>query len=79
MVTLLTYMYTVSLTLTYLQLYLLQMVFFLFFRYKKSSREVETLKIVQQELTKLDNLLTEDVAILRKKIEETNKLYNSAR
>ena len=79
MVTLLTYMYTVSLTLTYLQLYLLQMVFFLFFRYKKSSREVETLKIVQQELTKLDNLVTEDVAILRKKIEETNKLYNSAR
>ena len=74
-------MYIVSLTLTYmyLQLYLLQMVFFLFFRYKKSSREVETLKIVQQELTKLDNLLTEDVAILRKKIEETNKLYNSAR
>ena len=75
------YMYIVSLTLTYmyLQLYLLQMVFFLFFRYKKSSREVETLKIVQQELTKLDNLVTEDVAILRKKIEETNKLYNSAR
>ena len=74
-------MYIVSLTLTYmyLQLYLLQMVFFLFFRYKKSSREVETLKIVQQELTKLDNLVTEDVAILRKKIEETNKLYNSAR
>ena len=49
------------------------------FRYEKSTKEVKTLHFVQRELSKIDNLVTHDVDVLRERIEEADRLYNSTK
>ena len=48
-------------------------------RYKQTQAEAHTLASVKQQLDKLDNLLSQDVSVLRDKIEQANRDYNSAR
>ena len=45
----------------------------------QSQAEVRKLHVVKEELDRLDFLVTRDVSILRNKIEEANREYNSAR
>ncbi|XP_028394600.1 RAB6-interacting golgin-like isoform X2 [Dendronephthya gigantea] len=48
-------------------------------RYAKTKRETETLKLVQKELSRLDNLLYTDVQILRDKIDHSCREFDAAR
>ena len=50
----------------------------IFFRYKKTQKETETLKLVQKELSHLDDLLSIDVQILRDKIDDACRDYDAA-
>ena len=47
--------------------------------YKQTQAEAHTLASVKQQLDKVDNLLSQDVSVLRDKIEEANRDYNNAR
>ena len=49
------------------------------YRYKQTQQESKTLAIVNQELTKLDNMISTEISILRERIEEANRQYNAAR
>ena len=48
-------------------------------RYLRSRQESDHLKMVRNELATLDKLVTRDIEIMRKKIEESNVLYSQAR
>ena len=48
-------------------------------RARMHKEESHKLQIVSQELAKLDKLVSKDVSVLRVKIEEANRLHNSAR
>lgn len=48
-------------------------------RYLQSQAEVRKLHVVKEELGRLDCLVTQDVSILRDRIEEANRDYNAAR
>lgn len=49
------------------------------YRYKQTQQESKTLQIVNQELSKLDNMISSEISILRERIEEANRQYNAAR
>lgn len=49
------------------------------YRYKQTQQESKTLAIVNQELSKLDNMIFSEINVLREKIEEANRQYNAAR
>ena len=49
------------------------------YRYKQTQQESKTLQIVNQELSKLDNMISSEIGILRERIEEANRQYNAAR
>lgn len=48
-------------------------------RYKQTQQESKTLTVVNQELSKLDNMISSEISVLREKIEEANRQYNVAR
>ncbi len=48
-------------------------------RYETSSKEVEKLQFVRKELSKVDGLVTQDVSVLRERIEEADRNFNKAR
>ena len=50
-----------------------------FSSYAKTKKETETLKLVQKELSRLDNLLYTDVQILRDKIDHACREFDAAR
>ena len=54
------------------------MAIFFFHREKQTSAESQKLKQIQAELSKLDVLLTSDVALLRKTIEEASFVFMEA-
>ena len=49
------------------------------YRYKQTQQESKTLAIVNQELSKLDNMISSEINVLREKIEEANRQYNATR
>ena len=49
------------------------------YRYKQTQQESKTLAIVNQELTKLDNMISTEISVLRERIEEANRQYNASR
>ena len=49
------------------------------YRYKQTQQESKTLAVVNQELSKLDNMIFSEINVLREKIEEANRQYNAAR
>ena len=51
----------------------------LLYRYQKTAAEAKILTTVQVELDKIDLLLSSDVTILRNKIEDANRAFESAR
>lgn len=53
--------------------------FFQFSSYAKTKKETETLKLVQKELSHLDNLLYTDVQVLRDKIDHACREFDAAR
>lgn len=59
--------------------FLLWCAMFIFNRYEQTEKESDILLKVKTDLTQLDELVTQDVAILRSKIEEANKVYTIAR
>lgn len=52
---------------------------FIFNRYEQTEKENDMLLKVKTDLAQLDELVTQDVAILRRKIEEADKIYTIAR
>ncbi len=48
-------------------------------RYSQSQQETERLRKVQAELVTLDKLVTQDVSMLRERIEEASRTLNNAR
>lgn len=48
-------------------------------RYKRTTAESQTLAAVKKELEKIDTILSNDVLILRDKIEEVNRTFESSR
>lgn len=52
---------------------------FIFNRYEQTEKESDMLLKVKADLAQLDELVTQDVAILRSKIEEADKIYTIAR
>ena len=51
----------------------------LLYRFEKTHTEAELLSSIKKELSKLDSFLSNDVFILRDKIEEANRKFESAR
>ena len=49
------------------------------YRYKQTQQESQTLTIVNQELSKLDHMISGEIGVLREKIEEANRQYNNDR
>lgn len=49
------------------------------YRYKRTAVESQTLAAVKIELEKIDTILSNDVLILRDKIEEVNRKFESSR
>lgn len=54
-------------------------VMMILYRYKQTQQESKTLTVVNQELSKLDNMISSEISVLREKIEEANRQYNAAR
>lgn len=48
-------------------------------RYERTAAESQTLSAVKQELEKIDTILSNDVLILRDKIEEVNRKFECSR
>lgn len=49
------------------------------YRCKRTAAESHTLEAVRKELEKIDTILSNDVLILRDKIEEVNRVFESSR
>ena len=48
-------------------------------RYERSTKETEQLQIVKTELSKIEDLVSADVSLLREKIEEADRNFNKAK